>query len=245
VRIVGRGSTRSKRPAEEPEEAAVEPAGKPEPPATSEEPAGEAGNAELLPPDRPRPYRLDPEPAAGRAAGSGEEAAPTPPAEKPTAFATDADKETASAPARVTSERPVVRIDEVSEPAFEVVEPESRGGGRQPLRLLLAGVTIVLLAALGFLWHGRQSGPVSGGSEGYAVEFRLEPRGEHAELVLLEAPEGSQLIADRVLAVIPGKVYFDVPGVYRIQLRASGFLPQEKLLTIPPGNRVITVQLNR
>ena len=63
--------------------------------------------------------------------------------------------------------------------------------------------------------------------------------------MLLEAPEGSQLVSDRVLAVIPGKVYFDVPGVYRIQLRADGYLPQEKLLAIPPKSRVITVRLSR
>ncbi len=242
VRVVGRGSARPRPQAGEPEEAAGKPETGPEPPPAVEEPASEAGDAEPLLPEPPRPYRLDPEPAAGRAAKSSEEATPAPPAAEPGGLASE---EAGPAPTRATGERPVVRIDEVSEPAFEVIEPERRSGGRQPLRLLLAGLTVVLLAALGFLWHGRQSGPVSGGSGGYAVEFRLEPSGEHAELVLLEAPEGSKLVVDRVLAVIPGKVYFDVPGVYRIQLRASGFLPQEKLLTIPPGSRVITVRLNR
>jgi len=145
---------------------------------------------------------------------------------------------------QITSERPVVRIDEVSEPAFEVIEPKAGAGGRNLYRLFFVGLTILLLASAAF-WYSRHNEAVVGQSHGYAVEFRLEPQGEHAELVLLEAPEESQLVSNRVLAVIPGKVYFDVPGVYRIQLRADGYLPQEKLLTIPPSSRVITVRLNR
>ena len=147
---------------------------------------------------------------------------------------------------RATSERPVVRIDEPIEPAFEVIEP---GGGASPRSLLRYGLLAltVLLLVFAAVWYARSGG--SGGrattNAGYAVEFRLEPPDAHAELVLLEAPEGSQLVSDRVLAVIPGKVYFDVPGVYRIQLRADGYLPQEKLLAIPPKSRVITVRLSR
>lgn len=259
VRVIGRGEARERAPQETApkdeagESAEVNPAGADaaaaaaeeispmvageEPPPTSA--ADEPAASEPPAPDaRPtsQPELLNEETV--RVKGPAKSAEPSSP---------PADNAPASEPAaRATSERPVVRIDEVSEPAFEVIEP---GGGASPRSLLRYGLLAftALLLVFAAVWYARSGG--SGGgtatNAGYAVEFRLEPSDAHAELVLLEAPEGSQLVSDRVLAVIPGKVYFDVPGVYRIQLRADGYLPQEKLLAIPPKSRVITVRLSR
>ena len=259
VRVLGRGEARPRpadeKQAEEGAKAGVEP------------PAG--GEETPLPVEPPRPYQLGPEPTAEevRVVRRGKKKEGSPAREEPKtplddkklakeasqpklieepvdngAKAATQPAET-EPPARVTSERPVVRIDEVSEPAFEVIEPSGASSGRGLYRFLFVGLTVLLLI-FAVVWYGRGNRSASSHAQGYAIEFRLEPQGEHAELVLLEAPEESQLVSNRVLAVIPGKVYFDVPGVYRIQLRADGYLPQEKLLTIPPSSRVITVRLS-
>ncbi len=135
----------------------------------------------------------------------------------------------------------VVRIEDVSEPAFEVIEP---AGATMERRWLLRAGMLGLIALLigGAVWWTMRPGTTTG-AEGYLVEFRVDPPEGRAELVLLGAPEGSRLVTGRVMAAIPGKVRFDVPGVYRIQIRAEGYLPQEKLLTVPPSARAVTVRL--
>ncbi len=259
VRVLGKGEARPRPDTE----TTKEPAAPSETGGEEDQPIGEADESPLSM-EPPRPYRLDHEPEPFgeevRVVHRGEkkpseEEIPAVDEEAPEEIARSTTIEEVPAggdepltsatepPPQITSERPVVRIDEVSEPAFEVIEPTAGAGGRNLYRILFVGLTVLLLA-FAALWYGRHNATVTGQSQGYAVEFRLEPKGEHAELVLLEAPEESQLVSDRVLAVIPGKVYFDVPGVYRIRLRANGYLPQEKLLTIPPSSRVITVRLS-
>ena len=139
--------------------------------------------------------------------------------------------------------RNVVRIEEVTEPAFEVIEPGGApaGNGRKAPVWVWA-LVVVALVALVAVWRYPRGGG-TGAESGYVVDFAVEPPGGKAELVLMDAPEGSQLAEGQVLAVIPGKVYFDVPGVYRIQIRAEGYLPQEKLLDVPPSTRSVTVRL--
>ena len=143
----------------------------------------------------------------------------------------------------IASERQVVRIEESIEPTFDVIEPQNNNNERIFFRVVIISLTIILFIIFLYIYHIKEQ-KSNIHDQNYFVEFRLEPQNQHAELVLLEAPEESQLVSNRVLAVIPGKVYFDVPGAYRIQLRADGYLPQEKLLTIPPSSRVITVRLN-
>ncbi len=144
---------------------------------------------------------------------------------------------------RSTDPGRVIKINRLSEPTFDVIEPrteDTRPRGRWVWRIgMLLFSALAILAA--YWWSERQQ-PVSAG-ETYVVEFRVDPPDGHAELVLLDAPEGSGLVRDRVLAEIPGKVSFDIPGVYRIQIRAEGFLPQEKLIEVPPRARSITVRL--
>ncbi len=257
VRVLGRDEAR-RRPVKEEVP--------PEQDAPEEGPA-KSGSEEVapLPVEPPRDYQLEPgveveevrvvrrgrkdeEPEEEESQAVTTAAGATGEVSQPRLIAEDSGEEEAvekQSPALTASERPVVRIDEVSKPAFEVIEPPGTAGRSNLYRYFLAGLTALLLVVAGLVvWHGRSGGGASGRSQGYAVEFRLEPQNQHAELVLLEAPEGSQLVSNRVLAVIPGKVYFDVPGVYRIQLRANGYLPQEKLLTIPPKSRVITVRLS-
>jgi len=244
VRVLGRGEARPKPQPAEPagEERQVE-----ERPAEPSQPESAVSQPGLLDPGPLLDEGVGAvRPAVGRESGQPEEiAAATRPDIAEEAGSEEAEEIEPAPPkeARATRERPVVRIDEVSEPAFEVIEPQSTVGRRAPYRLVIVGLTLLLLV-FAFVWYGRHKEATPAAAEGYAVEFRLEPAGEHAELVLLEAPEGSKLVPNRVLAVIPGKVYFDVPGVYRIQLRADGYLPQEKSLVIPPSSRVITVRLS-
>jgi len=172
-------------------------------------------------------------------APEAEEPSPQPPTSRPALKV--AEEPEPHEERRPTDPSRVVRIDEVSEPAFEVIEP---GGAvterRQFVRAGLLGLIVLLVA--GAVWWAARPKPATG-AEGYPVEFRVEPADGRAELVLLGVPEGSGLTVGRVLAIIPGKVYFDVPGVYRIQIRAEGYLPQEKLLTVPPSGRTVTVRL--
>ncbi len=190
----------------------------------------------------------EPEPEApATPAGPGEvETPPTPSPSEPPELAKTA--EGSETPERVLTEPQtadpsrVVRIDDTSEPAFEVIEP-SVGGSSGRRWWWRGGVLLVLVALVLTLlwWSNHSNGPA--GEEGYVVEFRVDPPEGRAELVLLDAPEASQLVRGRALAIIPGKVYFDVPGIYRIQIRADGFLPQEKLLEVPPSARSVTVRL--
>ncbi|WP_457631883.1 hypothetical protein [Oceanithermus desulfurans] len=215
VRVLGRPEN---PPAPEEEAPPSEPAPPPEP----EVPEPPPQKAPLFPPE---PDRAPPPPPEAAASADGEAEGPV------------------HVEARPTDPSRVVRIDEVSEPAFEVIEPRGAASGGDRRWLLRGGalVLVVLLALAVVWWKGRT--PAPGAAEGYAVEFRVEPPEGRAELVLLDAPEASQLVRGRVLAIIPGKVYFDVPGVYRIQIRAEGYLPQEKLLNVPPSTGSVTVRL--
>lgn len=213
VRVLGRPEGRTS----EPEAAAPDAPEEPEPPE-------EAGAAAPLFPPEPEPAPPDP-----AAAPPG----PPPPSEPP---------ERPHAEPRPTDPSRVVRIDEVSEPAFEVIEPGAQAAPDRRWWWRGGALVVLLVAALALVWwSGRSGGPA--GQEGYVVEFRVDPPEGRAELVLLDAPEASRLVRGRVLAIIPGKVYFDAPGVYRIQIRAEGFLPQEKLLDVPPSARSVTVRL--
>ncbi|WP_456480848.1 hypothetical protein [Oceanithermus sp.] len=248
VRIIGR-------------KPATEPAASPEPEAPDEEPP-------LLPPSskiEPEPVPdLDPDAPAGgeelasedsgtvrvigrKPAASPEPKAPDegPPPLPPSPLEPKPEPDVPAPPPEPEGAPParnVVRIEEVTEPAFEVIEPggASVGRGRKvPVWVwALAAVALVVLVAV---WRYPQN--TASSTQGYVVDFAVEPPGGKAELVLMDAPEGSQLAEGQVLAVIPGKVYFDAPGVYRIQIRAEGYLPQEKLLDVPPSTRSVTVRL--
>jgi len=228
----------SEAPLEPPETGTVRVLGRPEtPPASVEEAEPPEPSAPAPPSEPPAP---EPAPQEAPLFPPEPERAPAPPA---TGGAVEEGEAGVRVEPRPTDPSRVVRIDEVSEPAFEVIEPRGAeaAGDRRWLWRAGALVLVVLLAVAVVWWKGRA--PASGATEGYAVEFRVEPPDGRAELVLLDAPEASQLVRGRVLAIIPGKVYFDAPGVYRIQIRAEGFLPQEKLLSVPPSARSVTVRL--
>ncbi|XOB99303.1 hypothetical protein ACMC9I_04245 [Deinococcota bacterium DY0809b] len=228
----------SEAPLEPPETGTVRVLGRPEtPPASVEEAEPPEPSAPAPPSEPPAP---EPAPQEAPLFPPEPERAPAPPA---TGGAVEEGEAGVRVEPRPTDPSRVVRIDEVSEPAFEVIEPRGTEAAGDRRWLWRAGVLVlvVLLAVAVVWWKGRA--PASGATEGYAVEFRVEPPDGRAELVLLDAPEASQLVRGRVLAIIPGKVYFDAPGVYRIQIRAEGYLPQEKLLNVPPSARTVTVRL--
>ncbi len=123
-----------------------------------------------------------------------------------------------------------IRIEERTEPPFEVVEPPAR----QRLRWLWLLPLVLLLGGLGLWWRGRAPDPAR--PTLYPVEFRLEPPGPRASVAVLEAPEGSQMPVGVELAEVPGVVVFDRPGVYRIRVRVPGRVPVESLIEVPsPG----------
>lgn len=207
------------------------------PPAASEPPKPDEPGAAPASPEEPPPA-LPEEPPPVSPDAEPEAPAMEPPGEVPQ----EPDPKRPGDPHPIDPSR-VVRIDDVSEPAFEVIEPNAprRGAQRRFLRIGAISLLLLLLAGFTYWWKGRAPAPET--SEGYPVEFRVEPSDGRAELVLLDAPESSQLVRGRVLAIIPGKVYFDAPGIYRIQIRATGFLPQEKLLSVPPSTPSVTVRL--
>ncbi len=132
-----------------------------------------------------------------------------------------------------------IRIEERLEPPFEVVEPQSPGR-RGFLWLWL--ILILLLALAMGLWL-RSRTPSSGQTTVYPVEFRLQPPGPTASIVVLEIPEGSKMPLNTEIAQLPGRVDFDKPGVYRIRVRVQGRAPVESLIEVPnPGGVTISLR---
>jgi len=130
-----------------------------------------------------------------------------------------------------------VRIDDPLEPPFPVIDPgRSRPGG--VLVWLRWGVVLLLLLGIGFLAHQYWPRPSSLAHQGFTVAFRVEPAGQSARVELLEAPEGSNLPLGKVIAEVPGPVFFDKAGVYRLRIRADGREPSELLLEVPAPNGV-------
>lgn len=100
---------------------------------------------------------------------------------------------------------------------------------------------VLLLAGLG--WWVRSRTPSSTPVTVYPVEFRLQPPGPGASLIILEAPEGSQMPLNIEVAQLPGRVDFDRPGIYRIRVRVQGRVPVESLIEVPnPGGVTISLR---
>lgn len=139
------------------------------------------------------------------------------------------------APEKIPSRPRVIRIEEREEPPFPVVEPPSprrrRGVGLGLLALLLLlGLGLFLLR------------PLPAPQEGHVMEFRTDPPTEKAEVVLLEAPEGSRMLPGTLLLTAPGRVEFDRPGVYRLRIRVAGRDPVDYLLEVPGPPLTIKVR---
>ncbi|WP_337870151.1 hypothetical protein [Meiothermus sp.] len=133
-----------------------------------------------------------------------------------------------------------IRIEERLEPPFEVVEPSHTS--RRSLLLWLWIIPLLLLAGGIGLWlRSRNQATVE--TTVYPVEFRLQPPGSRASIVVLEIPEGSKMPLGIEIAEVPGKVDFDQPGVYRIRVRVQGRAPVESLIEVPnPGGVTISLR---
>jgi len=133
-----------------------------------------------------------------------------------------------------------IRIEERLEPPFEVLEPPSQS--RRAVLLWLWPVALLLLLAGAGLWI-RSRNASSAQATAYPVEFRLQPPGPSASLVILEIPEGSKMPLNTEVAQLPGRVDFDKPGVYRIRVRVQGRVPVESLIEVPnPGGVTISLR---
>jgi len=144
------------------------------------------------------------------------------------------------APAAPSSSPPRrIRIEERLEPPFEVIEPPPQN--RRALLWLCLVPLLVLLAGVGF-WIRSRGTPVEPVTV-YPVEFRLQPPGPSASLVILEVPEGSEMPLNTEVARLPGRVEFDKPGIYRIRVRVQGRVPVESLIEVPnPGGVTISLR---
>jgi len=132
-----------------------------------------------------------------------------------------------------------IRIEERLEPPFEVLEPPP---SRRATTLWLWLIPLVLLAGGVGLWL-RARTSASSQVVVYPVEFRLQPPGPSASLVILEVPEGSKLPLNAEVALLPGRVEFDKPGIYRIRVRVQGRAPVESLIEVPnPGGVTINLK---
>ncbi len=133
-----------------------------------------------------------------------------------------------------------IRIEERLEPPFEVVEPPLPSR-RMALVWLWLIPLLLLLGGTG-LWL-RSRVPSSTQATVYPVEFRLQPPGPSASLVIIETPEGSKMPLNTEVAQLPGQVEFDKPGIYRIRVRVQGRMPVESLIEVPnPGGVTITLK---
>ncbi|MDT7921271.1 MAG: hypothetical protein RQ868_11880, partial [Meiothermus sp.] len=133
-----------------------------------------------------------------------------------------------------------IRIEERLEPPFEVLEPPSQS--RRAVLLWLWLIPLLLLLAGAGLWI-RSRGTLVEQPTAYPVEFRLQPPGPSASLVILEIPEGSKMPLNTEVAQLPGRVDFDKPGVYRIRVRVQGRVPVESLIEVPnPGGVTISLR---
>lgn len=141
-------------------------------------------------------------------------------------------------PTRAPSRR--IRIEERLEPPFEVVEPPLLS--RRMALAWLWLIPLLLLAGGIGLWL-RSRLPSTTQAAVYPVEFRLQPTGPSASLVILETPEGSKMPLNTEVAQLPGRVEFDQPGIYRIRVRVQGRMPVESLIEVPnPGGVTITLK---
>lgn len=133
-----------------------------------------------------------------------------------------------------------IRIEDRLEPPFEVVEPPSTS--RRSFLLWLWIIPLLLLAGGIGLWLRSRNQPTVEATV-YPVEFRLQPPGSRASIVVLEIPEGSKMPLGIEIAEVPGKVDFDQPGVYRIRVRVQGRAPVESLIEVPnPGGVTISLR---
>ncbi|WP_347240150.1 hypothetical protein [Thermus sp.] len=181
---------------------------------------GERRLEDLFPQEAPPPEPLPEEPRKRLPVEPAEEPPPPPPPAP----------EEGKAPSRPR----VIRIQEPEDPSFPVVEPKRPSRGR---RGLLWGLLFLALG-LGFFLSWPRPSP----SQGYVMEFRTDPPTEKAEVVLLEAPEGSRLVPGRVLLTAPGRVEFDQKGIYRLRIRVPGRDPVDYLLEVPGPPLTIKVR---
>ncbi|RDI95580.1 hypothetical protein DV704_06795 [Meiothermus sp. QL-1] len=139
---------------------------------------------------------------------------------------------------------PLERLPDVPPPKRIRVEEEERlepPPPRPARRRWLWLLPLPLLLGLGLWWRG-QTAPSAQPTQ-YPVEFRLEPPGARARIVVLEAPEGSRMPLGSELAEVPGAVVFDKPGVYRIRVLVAGRPPVESLIEVPhPGGVTIALR---
>jgi hypothetical protein len=145
---------------------------------------------------------------------------------------------TISPPAAAPPRR--IRIEDRLEPPFEVVEPPPTS--RRSLLVWLWIIPLLLLAGGIGLWLRSRIQPTLEATV-YPVEFRLQPPGSEASIVVLEIPEGSKMPLGVEIAQVPGRVDFDQPGIYRIRVRVQGRAPVESLIEVPnPGGVTISLR---
>ncbi len=133
-----------------------------------------------------------------------------------------------------------IRIEDRLEPPFEVVEPPP--ANRRAILLWLLVVPLLLLVGGTALWLGARTRPLVETTV-YPVEFRLQPPGSRASIMVLEIPEGSKMPLNTQIAEVPGRVEFDQPGIYRIRIRVQGRAPVDSLIEVPnPGGVTINLR---
>lgn len=133
-----------------------------------------------------------------------------------------------------------IRIEERLEPPFAVVEPPLPS--RRMALLWLWLIPLLLLVGGAGLWL-RSRVPSSVQATVYPVEFRLQPPGPSASLIILETPEGSKMPLNTEVVQLPGQLTFDKPGIYRIRVRVQGRAPVESLIEVPnPGGVTIILK---
>lgn len=140
-------------------------------------------------------------------------------------------KPTPSAPPRR------IQLDSGTEPPFEVLSPNGASSRRSAVFWLLL-IPLILLAVGGYLFVRSRPKNVVASPNVFPVEFRTQPIGSAAEIVLLETPVGSTMALNSPIAKVPGTINFDKEGTYRIQVRVQGRSPKESLIVVPNPNGV-------
>lgn len=198
-------------------------------------PSPEGATAET---ESPAPLK-EPEEGEGLEAAAPEVEQPSPPKSKASLKVEITEETPAPEPAPMRQPNPPkkVRIDDPLEPPFPVIDPGRSRRGVVP-GWLRAAVVLLLLAGIGFLAYQYWPRSSSVTHQGFTVAFRVEPAGQSARVELLEAPEGSTMLVGTVIAEVPGPVFFDKAGVYRLRIRADGREPSELLLEVPAPNGV-------